>query len=111
MEWYEAVIPLMAVLAIFVGMPWLFLHYMTKWKQAKSITVEDEDLLDELHSIARRLDERMHSIERIIAADMPATDRSTTERALPTRPAAPRLGQETVVPVPEARLRSLGKDN
>jgi phage shock protein B len=65
----EALIPLSAVLAIFVGMPWLFLHYMTKWKQAKTITLEDENLLDELHDIARRLDDRMISIERIIAAD------------------------------------------
>ncbi len=65
----EDLIPLTAVLSIFVGMPWLFLHYTTKWKQAKSITVEDEDLLDELHDIARRLDDRMLTIERIIAAD------------------------------------------
>jgi phage shock protein B len=65
----EDLIPLTAILAIFVGMPWLILHYLTKWKQAKSITVEDEDLLDELHDIARRLDGRMNSIERIIAAD------------------------------------------
>ncbi|MFN7400032.1 MAG: envelope stress response membrane protein PspB [Sandaracinobacter sp.] len=69
MEFYEAAIPLTAVLSIFVGLPWLFLHYMTKWKQAKTITLEDENLLDELHDIARRLDDRMNSIERIIAAD------------------------------------------
>lgn len=69
MDALEAVIPLTAVLSIFVGMPWLFLHYMTKWKQAKSITLEDENLLDELHEIARRLDERMLTIERIMAAD------------------------------------------
>jgi phage shock protein B len=69
MDALEAVIPLTAVLSIFVGMPWLFLHYMTKWKQAKSITLEDENLLDELHEIARRLDDRMLTIERIMAAD------------------------------------------
>jgi phage shock protein B len=69
MDSLETLVPLTAVLAIFVGMPWLILHYVTKWKQAKSITVEDEDLLDELHDIARRLDDRMNTIERIIAAD------------------------------------------
>lgn len=69
MENFEMLIPLTAVIAIFVGMPWLFLHYMTKWKQAKSITVQDEDLLDELHDIARRLDDRVRTVERIIAAD------------------------------------------
>ena len=69
MEAIEAVIPITAILSIFLGVPWLFLHYMTKWKQAKTITLEDENLLDELHDIARRLDDRMNSIERIIAAD------------------------------------------
>lgn len=65
----EDLVPLVALLTIFVGMPWLFLHYTTKWKQAKNITEEDENLLDELHDLARRLDDRMTSIERIIAAD------------------------------------------
>lgn len=65
----EALVALTAVLGIFIGMPWLLLHHITKWKQAKSITIEDEDLLDELHDIARRLDDRMNTIERIIAAD------------------------------------------
>lgn len=65
----EELIPLTAIVTIFMGVPWLFLHYLTKWKQAKSITVEDENLLDELHDIARRLDDRLHSIERIVAAD------------------------------------------
>jgi phage shock protein B len=69
MEWYEAMVPLTAILGVFVGMPWLILHYVTKWKQAKSITVQDEDLLDELHDIARRLEDRMQTVERIIAAD------------------------------------------
>ena len=80
MEALEAAIPLTAVLSIFVGMPWLFLHYMTKWKQAKSITLEDENLLDELHDIARRLDDRMLTIERIIAADRGEPTRITDLR-------------------------------
>lgn len=65
----DVIVPLVAIPAFLLGLPWLILHYVTKWKQAKSITVEDEDLLDELHDIARRLDDRMNTIERIIAAD------------------------------------------
>jgi phage shock protein B len=44
---------------------------MTKWKTAATLTREDENLLDELHDIARRLEDRMTTIERIIAADDP----------------------------------------
>ncbi len=67
----EALIPLSAILAIFVGMPWLFLHYTTKWKQAKTLTVDDENLLDDLNDTARRLEERVITIERIITAENP----------------------------------------
>ena len=67
----EALIPLSAILAIFVGMPWLFLHYTTKWKQAKVLTVDDENLLDDLHDTARRLEERVITIERIMTAENP----------------------------------------
>lgn len=56
---------------LFVGMPWIILHYITKWKSGRGISVEDERLLDELHETARLLDSRLDSIERIITADHP----------------------------------------
>lgn len=59
------------ILGIVVGLPWLLLHYVTKWKQAPRITEEDEALLDELHLFARRIEERVQTVERIIAADNP----------------------------------------
>ena len=57
--------------AIFLGMPWIIMHYLTKWKQAPKITQEDENLLDEMYNLARRLEERMATVERIVAADHP----------------------------------------
>ena len=59
------------VLAIFVGLPWVILHYVTKWKQAPKITDEDERLLDEMFNLARRLEDRLNTVERIVAADNP----------------------------------------
>jgi phage shock protein B len=56
---------------LFIGLPWLIFHYVTKWKSQATITTEDENLLDELHDLARRLDERMSTIERIVQADNP----------------------------------------
>jgi phage shock protein B len=64
-------IPIVAIVTIFIGMPWLIFHYVTKWKQAPKITDEDERLLDEMHVLARRLEERLQTVERIIAADNP----------------------------------------
>lgn len=67
----EVLVPVLVVGMLFVGLPWLILHYMTQWKRAGSLSVEDENLLDELHDTARRLDDRLCSIERIIAAENP----------------------------------------
>lgn len=35
------------------------------------MTSEDEALLDELHSLAKRLEDRVNTVERIVAADNP----------------------------------------
>ncbi len=67
----EYLVPVLIVGMLFIGMPWIILHHMTKWKTAASLTREDENLLDELHDTARRLDDRLNSIERIITADSP----------------------------------------
>ena len=56
---------------LFIGFPWLIFHYVTKWKQAKVLTVDDENLLDDMHETARRLEDRVITIERILAADNP----------------------------------------
>jgi phage shock protein B len=67
----DVLIPAIVVGILFLGLPWLIFHYITKWKQAKTLTVGDEQLLDELHDMARRLDERICTIERIMDADNP----------------------------------------
>lgn len=60
-----------AIIAIFIGLPWVILHYMTRWKTAATITSDDEVLLEELYNLAKRLDERMDTVERLVAADNP----------------------------------------
>jgi phage shock protein B len=66
------VIGLITVMSVlFIALPWLVFHYVTKWKQAATITGADEKLLDELYDLARRLDDRLCSIERIMSAENP----------------------------------------
>ena len=57
--------------AIVLGLPWIIFHYVTKWKTAATITNDDETLLDELYQLAKRLDERMDTVERLVASDNP----------------------------------------
>ncbi len=63
--------PIFIVSAIFIGLPWVVLHYVTKWKTAATITTDDEALLEELYQLAKRLDERMDTVERLVSSDHP----------------------------------------
>lgn len=65
----DVLVPIFVVGLLFIGLPWLIFHYVTKWKQASSLTVEDENLLDEMHEMALKLEERMRTIERLVEAD------------------------------------------
>lgn len=68
----DVVVPIFICGFLFIGMPWLILHYVSKWKQsAPVLTGEDEKLLDDMYNTARRLEERLETVERILAADNP----------------------------------------
>ncbi len=67
----DVLVPIVVVGMLFIGLPWLVFHYITKWKQAKVLTVDDENLLDDMHDTARRLEDRVITIERILTADNP----------------------------------------
>jgi phage shock protein B len=67
----DVLIPLVVCSILFIGLPWIVFHYITKWKTAATITGADEKLLDDLHDMARRLDDRLCTIERIMTAENP----------------------------------------
>ena len=81
----------LAIITLFIGLPWLIFHYMTKWKQAKTLTDSDERLLDDLHEAARRLDDRLCTIERIMTAENP----NWRQQGLPGRENQRLLPEET----------------
>ena len=67
----DILIPILICGMLFIGLPWLIFHYVTRWKTAATLTSGDEKLLDELHDAARRLDDRLCTIERIMTAENP----------------------------------------
>jgi len=88
----DVIVPIAICGMLFVALPAIILNYVTQWRKAKGISVEDENLLDDLHETARRLDARLDSIERIIAADNPGwkdglLGRSGDRSSDPARPA------------------------
>lgn len=67
----EVWIPIIVVPVLFLALPWMILHYVTKWKTRTSLTAEDETMLDDLYELARRLDDRMMTLERILHDENP----------------------------------------
>ena len=62
---------LVPILGLALALVAVILHHVTKWKTAATLTNDDEVMLDELYQVARRLDERMDTVERLLAADNP----------------------------------------
>lgn len=77
---------------VVIGLPWLIFHYITKWKQAATLTHGDEKLLDDLYDAARRLDDRLCTIERIMTAENP----EWRQQCLPGRDTSRLLGEEKI---------------
>jgi phage shock protein B len=64
------IVGITAILAA-VGVLWMIFHYVSRWKSQATLTREDENLLDELYDLARRLDDRVCTVERIMTAENP----------------------------------------
>ena len=66
----EILVPVFVCSILFIGLPWLIFHYVTKWKTAGGgITSDDEARLEELYALTKRLDDRMDTVERLVAHD------------------------------------------
>ena len=63
--------PVMVVGMLFVALPWLMLHYVTRWKTAATLTNDDERMLGDMHELARRLEDRLETVERLVAQENP----------------------------------------
>jgi len=41
-------------------------HFITKWRQTREISGDDERMLEELWELSQRLDDRIETLERIL---------------------------------------------
>ena len=60
------------IVFIVVVLPiWLLLHYLTRWRASRGLSTEDERMLADLWKNARRLEERVATLETILDAEAP----------------------------------------
>ncbi len=58
---------------VFIAVPaplFIVLHFITKWKQSREISGGDEKMLEDMWLLARRLEERLESLEEILDSDL-----------------------------------------
>ena len=71
----NALMTLAVILFLTVLAPLIVIFYfITKWKQTREISGDDERMLEELWTLSQRLEERIETLERILEDD------STTQR-------------------------------
>lgn len=63
---------IVAIVAIvFVAFPSVVLRYMTELRKTKSISADDERLVDDLWKTAQRLEHRVEALETILDKEAP----------------------------------------
>ncbi len=49
----------------------LILHYVTKWRESKGLSREDEKMLEDLWQNAQRMESRINTLETILDDEVP----------------------------------------
>lgn len=49
----------------------IILHFITRWKQSREISRDDEQLLEELYALSERLEDRLATLETILDDELP----------------------------------------
>jgi phage shock protein B len=63
--------PLLVMFLIVVVPIWITAHYLTRWRTSKAIDSGDEKLLSDLWDSARRMEDRIRNLERILDEEAP----------------------------------------
>jgi phage shock protein B len=67
----EALIPLLAILSVFVFFPWIVLNYLSKRRESAAAQAGDPLMNTKLQAIAGRLEKRVQALETILDAEVP----------------------------------------
>lgn len=60
---------LVAIVSLFVILPWMILHYISKSRASRNLTEDDERMLEDLWRSARTMERRIETLERLIEPD------------------------------------------
>ena len=67
----EGLMVVLIVAIIFVACPAVLMHYQAELRKTKSISADDERLVDDLWKTAQRLERRVEALETILDKEAP----------------------------------------
>ena len=57
------------ILVGFVLPMWIIFHYVPRWRKSRGLEAQDEKLLTDLWEAARRMEERLDNLERVLGPE------------------------------------------
>ena len=68
----NGLVTLATILFLTVIVPlYIIFHFLTKWKQGREISTEDEEMLEDLYLQSQRMEERLATLEEILDDQLP----------------------------------------
>ncbi|MGY0215769.1 envelope stress response membrane protein PspB [Endozoicomonadaceae bacterium StTr2] len=67
----EELVPISAILVLFLFLPWLVFHYVTQIRQSKRLDEESQELFESTVHRMEVMEDRVHTLERILDAEVP----------------------------------------
>ena len=68
----ESLITLAIVLLLALALPLaIIFHFITKWRQGREISRDDEQMLEDLWGLSQRLEDRIITLEKILDDENP----------------------------------------
>ena len=73
----EELFSLAVILFLTIALPlYIVMHFVTRWKQSREYSSDDEQMLEDLWLLSQRLDDRLATLERILDNDLRPKRRS-----------------------------------
>ena len=67
----EDIVPISAILTLFLFLPWMMFHYVTRIRQARRLDEESQEVFESTLHRVEVMDERIHTLERILDVEVP----------------------------------------
>jgi phage shock protein B len=67
----EALVPIFAIFCIFIALPWMLLHFLSRNRVAAVKAAGDPEMNASLSGLAERLERRLDAIEILLDHEVP----------------------------------------